>query len=117
MHFDDMRTIVNHFTILPDIRLIFLVFVLAGLSLTACKTPANQATRQQKAIAQKKEAQRKQSAARYQSKMERHERMQSEEGRNRIKQAREQSSRLDKRSGQRKFFLSRWFSKKEPACP
>lgn len=116
MHFDDMRTIVNHFNILPDKRLIFSVIVIASLSLSACKTGGNQATRQQMAIEQRKEAQRKQSAARYQSKMERHERMQSEEGRNRIKQAREQSGRLDKKRGQRKFFLSRWFSKKEPAC-
>jgi len=116
MHFYGMRKKMNRIIKVLPVQLLFYAMVFTATGLISCKTQGNMAARQQKAIEQRKEAQRNQSMARYQNKMSRHERMQSEEGRNRIKQAREQSKRLDKQGGQRKFFLLRWFSKKEPDC-
>ncbi|HOC16166.1 MAG TPA: hypothetical protein PLX24_08280 [Bacteroidales bacterium] len=96
-------------------RIIIMMFLVMLVDIS-CSTRESQTAKQQKEIEMRKEERRKKEEAAYQSKIERHEKIQSEEGRKLIQQANEHRNKLDKQNNKKKFSLKNLFGKDEPAC-
>lgn len=93
-------------------RKIFLIILIGFLpiALSSCRT--SQAQKQQKGIEKRKAERKKETEQLYEEALKRHHDIQTKETRKRMKQTQKKAKRINKPK-EKKFFLFRWFSKKE----